>query len=153
MPDIGEGIAEAEIAEWLVAPGETVREDDPLVAVMTDKATVEIPSPVTGKLVWQAGQPGDVLAVGAELVRLEVDGAGNVAADASEVEAPPRDAPPEPAEEMPAEEKPAGKDPSEDAPPPAPPAPAPQAPPLPAAAAAPLRPAGEKPLAAPSVRA
>ena len=77
MPDIGEGIAEAEIAEWFVATGETLREDDPLVAVMTDKATVEIPSPATGKLIWQAGQPGDVIAVGAELVRLEVDGPGN----------------------------------------------------------------------------
>src|SRR5690606_37038582 len=48
MPDIGEGIAEAEIAEWLVKPGDVLREDDPMVAVMTDKATVEIPSPVTG---------------------------------------------------------------------------------------------------------
>ncbi|WP_313353002.1 biotin/lipoyl-containing protein, partial [Paracoccus sp. (in: a-proteobacteria)] len=66
MPDIGEGIAEAEIAEWLVKPGDTLREDDPMVAVMTDKATVEIPSPVTGTVVWQAGQPGDVIAVGAE---------------------------------------------------------------------------------------
>lgn len=151
MPDIGEGIAEAEIAEWLVAPGETVREDDPLVAVMTDKATVEIPSPVTGKLVWQAGQPGDVLAVGAELVRLEVDGAGNVAGGAPDAEAPPRDAAPEPVGAIPAEEKPAGKDPAQDAPPTAPPPSAPRAgvPP----AAAPLRPAGEKPLAAPSVRA
>ncbi|WP_323033722.1 biotin/lipoyl-containing protein [Paracoccus sp. (in: a-proteobacteria)] len=45
MPDIGEGIAEAEIAEWLVKPGDTLREDDPMVAVMTDKATVEIPTP------------------------------------------------------------------------------------------------------------
>ncbi|WP_374327976.1 biotin/lipoyl-containing protein, partial [Paracoccus pantotrophus] len=48
MPDIGEGIAEAEISEWLVKPGDVLREDDPMVAVMTDKATVEIPSPVTG---------------------------------------------------------------------------------------------------------
>ena len=77
MPDIGEGIAEAEIAEWLVATGDTLREDDALVAVMTDKATVEIPSPATGKVIWQAGQAGDMIAVGAELVRLEVDGPGN----------------------------------------------------------------------------
>lgn len=88
MPDIGEGIAEAEIAEWLVQPGETLREDDPMVAVMTDKATVEIPSPVTGKVIWQAGQPGDVIAVGAELLRLEVEGPGNVRGEAAAPEAP-----------------------------------------------------------------
>ncbi|WP_415635662.1 biotin/lipoyl-containing protein, partial [Paracoccus aminovorans] len=93
MPDIGEGIAEAEIAEWLVKPGDVLREDDPMVAVMTDKATVEIPSPVTGTVVWQAGVPGDVIAVGAELVRLEVDGPGNVAAEAeTAAPEPPRQA-------------------------------------------------------------
>lgn len=129
MPDIGEGIAETEIAEWLVTIGQQVREDDPLVAVMTDKATVEIPSPVAGKVVWLAGAPGDVLAVGAEMIRLEVAGG----AEAASEEAAPADAP---------------------APPPAPPPPAaapkPASPPAPAA---PLRPEGEKPLAPPSVRA
>lgn len=78
MPDIGEGIAETEIAEWLVGVGQTIREDDPMVAVMTDKATVEIPSPVTGKVLWLAGEPGDKIAVGSELIRLEVDGDGNL---------------------------------------------------------------------------
>ncbi|WP_347266593.1 dihydrolipoamide acetyltransferase family protein [Paracoccus sp. (in: a-proteobacteria)] len=138
MPDIGEGIAEAEIAEWLVKPGDILREDDPMVAVMTDKATVEIPSPVTGKVVWQAGAPGDVIAVGAELIRLEVDGAGNVAGDAAEAAAAPVAAAPAPAAPQPA------------------PQPAPQAAeaaPRPAAPAAALRPEGEKPVASPSVRA
>ena len=59
MPDIGEGIAEAEISEWLVKPGDVLREDDPMVAVMTDKATVEIPSPVEGKVSWLGGEIGD----------------------------------------------------------------------------------------------
>ena len=93
MPDIGEGIAEAEIAEWLVATGDTLREDDALVAVMTDKATVEIPSPATGKVIWQAGQAGDMIAVGAELVRLEVDGPGNADGDDSSGEQAPQPAP------------------------------------------------------------
>ena len=77
MPDIGEGIAEAEIAEWLVGIGDMVLEDQPLCAVMTDKATVEIPSPVTGKVVWRAADVGEILAVGAELIRLEIEGDSN----------------------------------------------------------------------------
>src|SRR5690606_11851259 len=52
LPDVGEGIAEAELVEWHVQPGDPVREDTVLAAVMTDKATVEIPSPVAGKVVW-----------------------------------------------------------------------------------------------------
>ncbi len=78
MPDIGEGIAEVELAEWHVQPGDTVAEDQTLADVMTDKATVEIPSPVTGTVLWLGGQAGDVLAVGSELIRIEVAGAGNV---------------------------------------------------------------------------
>lgn len=132
MPDIGEGIAETEIAEWLVALGQMVREDEPIVAVMTDKATVEIPSPVAGKVIWQAGKPGDVIAVGSELVHLEVEGDGN--RKTPEAAAPPQPAIPE-------------------APAPAPPQdPAPQAPHT-APKSAPLRAEGEKPLAPPSVRA
>ncbi|MEI4472637.1 dihydrolipoamide acetyltransferase family protein [Frigidibacter sp. MR17.24] len=78
LPDIGEGIAEAELVEWLVAEGEVIREDAPMAAVMTDKATVEIPSPATGKVVWLGGAPGRMMAVGAELIRLEVEGPGNM---------------------------------------------------------------------------
>lgn len=78
MPDIGEGIAEVEIVAWHVQPGDAVAENQPLADVMTDKATVEIPSPVAGKVLALGGRPGDVLAVGSELIRLEVAGAGNV---------------------------------------------------------------------------
>ena len=78
MPDIGEGIAEVELAAWNVQPGDTVVEDQPLADVMTDKATVEIPSPVAGKVIALGGKAGDVLAVGTELIRLEVEGAGNL---------------------------------------------------------------------------
>ena len=74
LPDVGEGIAEAELVEWLVKIGDFVREDTPLGAVMTDKATVEIPSPVEGQVVWLAGKVGDVLAIGSDFVRLGVDG-------------------------------------------------------------------------------
>jgi len=78
MPDIGEGIAEVELVAWRVQPGDTVKEDQILADVMTDKATVEIPSPVAGKVETLGGQPGELMAVGAELIRLEVEGAGNV---------------------------------------------------------------------------
>ena len=78
LPDVGEGVAEAELVEWMVDIGANVREDDVLAAVMTDKATVEIPSPVEGKILWQGGNIGDVMAVGSPLIRLEVDGKGNV---------------------------------------------------------------------------
>ena len=64
MPDIGEGIAEVELAVWNVQPGDLVVEDQPLADVMTDKATVEIPSPVAGKVLALGGKAGDVLAVG-----------------------------------------------------------------------------------------
>ena len=74
LPDIGEGIAEAELVEWHVKVGDAVREDTILGAVMTDKATVEVPSPADGEIVWLAGKVGDVLAVGADFVRLKVHG-------------------------------------------------------------------------------
>ncbi len=153
MPDIGEGIAEAEISEWLVKPGDVLREDDPMVAVMTDKATVEIPSPVTGTVVWQAGQPGDVIAVGAELIRLEVDGPGNVAAEAGA--AAPAEGSSRQAETAPPDPEPA--EPKAEAPPKPEPEPEAEPPtPKPAAktlTAAPLRPEGERPIASPAVRA
>lgn len=77
MPDIGEGIAEVELAEWHVQVGDAVVEDQVLADVMTDKATVQVPSPVHGRVVALGGQAGDVMAVGTELIRLEVEGAGN----------------------------------------------------------------------------
>lgn len=77
VPDIGEGIAEVEVVEWSVALGDTIEEDDVLCVVMTDKATVEIPSPVDGILTWQACQAGDMIAVGADFVKLQVEGDGN----------------------------------------------------------------------------
>jgi 2-oxoisovalerate dehydrogenase E2 component (dihydrolipoyl transacylase) len=83
MPDLGEGIAEVEVVEWRVKPGDTVREDQVLADVMTDKATVEIPSPVNGTVVALGGDIGASLAVGAELIRLEVTGAGNAAGNAA----------------------------------------------------------------------
>lgn len=138
MPDIGEGIAEAEIAEWLVQPGDVLREDDPMVAVMTDKATVEIPSPVTGTVIWQAGQPGEIIAVGAELIRLEVDGPGNVVAETAVAPAVTQEPAVKPAPEAHPEPEPIAE-------------PAPQPPR--ASTTAPLRREGDKPIAAPSVRA
>ncbi len=77
MPDIGEGIAQVELVEWFVKVGDTVSEDQVLADVMTDKATVEIPSSVAGTVVALGGVPGEVMAVGAELIRIEVQGTGN----------------------------------------------------------------------------
>ncbi len=74
LPDIGEGIAEAEIVAWHVAVGDIVEEDAPLADVMTDKATVEMTSPVAGKVVRIAGEAGDLIAIGSVLAEFEVDG-------------------------------------------------------------------------------
>jgi 2-oxoisovalerate dehydrogenase E2 component (dihydrolipoyl transacylase) len=71
LPDLGEGTVEAEIVGWRVKPGDQVSEDDVLVEVMTEKAAVELPAPVTGKIVSTTGEPGDMVAVGAALVVLE----------------------------------------------------------------------------------
>ena len=90
LPDVGEGVAEAELVEWMVKPGDNVMEDQVLAAVMTDKATVEIPSPVIGKVIWVGAKAGEVVAVGSPIVRLEVDGAGNAKAD--EASPPAKDA-------------------------------------------------------------
>ncbi|MGE5337943.1 MAG: biotin/lipoyl-containing protein, partial [Gemmatimonadota bacterium] len=87
MPDIGEGIAEVELVEWHVQPGDAVAEDQVLADVMTDKATVEIPSPVHGKVISLGGKVGEVMAVGTELIRLEVEGAGNVSEGAPPIAA------------------------------------------------------------------
>ncbi|RXV73389.1 2-oxo acid dehydrogenase subunit E2 [Burkholderia stabilis] len=82
MPDIGEGIAEVELVAWHVEVGQTIKEDQPLADVMTDKAAVEIPSPVTGKVLELGGRIGEMMAVGSELIRLEVEGDGNLKAGA-----------------------------------------------------------------------
>jgi 2-oxoisovalerate dehydrogenase E2 component (dihydrolipoyl transacylase) len=145
LPDVGEGVAEAEIVEWHVEVGQSVLEDQLLAAVMTDKATVEIPSPVAGTVLALGAEVGSVLAVGAELVRLEVAGEGN-----EEVAAAPREAA---AAQAPAE-KPAAPRPAT-APASAPqPAVVPSAPPPPVTRApiGPPRPPGEKPIASPAVR-
>lgn len=81
LPDVGEGVAEAELVEWMVEEGQNVREDEVLAAVMTDKATVEIPSPIEGKIIWRGASIGEVVAVGSALIRLEIDGEGNAADD------------------------------------------------------------------------
>ena len=78
VPDIGEGIAEVELVAWHVKPGDAVVEDQHLADVMTDKATVEVPAHTHGKVLALGGAVGQVLAVGAELVRLEVEGEGNL---------------------------------------------------------------------------
>ena len=78
MPDIGEGIAEVEIVEWPLNIGDSIEEDDVLCVVMTDKATVEIPSPVDGTITWLGAEAGDMLPVGAIFVKLQVAGEGNI---------------------------------------------------------------------------
>jgi 2-oxoisovalerate dehydrogenase E2 component (dihydrolipoyl transacylase) len=167
MPDLGEGIAEVEVVEWHVKPGDTVKEDQVLADVMTDKATVEIPSPVHGTVTSLGGAVGQSLAVGAELIRLEVEGAGNHSADKDKAAAAPapvseQDAVAELQAGEPVAVGASGK--PSDKPEAAPAATAAAAPARPAAparaASAPrssapapaLRPAGEKPLAAPAVR-
>ena len=90
VPDIGEGTTEAEIVKWHVAPGQEIREEDPLVDVMTDKATVEIPAPVAGTVVAIEGQVGEKRPVGSQLVTLDVAGAGNVTDSAKPAAAPAR---------------------------------------------------------------
>ena len=77
MPDIGEGIAEVELSQWHVKVGDMVVEDQVLADVMTDKAMVDIPSPVHGKVLALGGEPGEVMAVGSVLISIEVEGAGN----------------------------------------------------------------------------
>ena len=71
LPDLGEGTVEAEIVNWHVKPGDTVAEDDVLVEVMTEKAAVEVPAPVSGRVLATTGAPGDMVPVGAELIVLD----------------------------------------------------------------------------------
>lgn len=139
MPDIGEGIAEVELVAWRVQPGDMVAEDQILADVMTDKATVEIPSPVVGKVVSLGGTVGEQMAVGAELIRLEVEGVGNAKHDASK---------PAPAAVAPAAADPRAAHPVPEAVAVA--ADEPRTPPRTAAPA--LRAPGDKPIASPAVR-
>jgi len=74
LPDIGEGIAEAEIVKWHIKIGDVVAEDDQLADVMTDKATVEMEAPVSGTITAIAGEEGDIIAIGSMLVEIEVEG-------------------------------------------------------------------------------
>ena len=160
MPDIGEGIAEVELVAWHVAPGDKVAEDQVLAEVMTDKASVEVPSPVAGTVVALGGEVGQVMAVGSELIRLEVEGAGNLAAGAAapagEAPRPAPDAPAPRPSPRPAEAAPEPAREAAAAPAPAvsrPAAPAVSRPAAPAASAPALpRAAGERPLASPAVR-
>ncbi|MGZ0700923.1 dihydrolipoamide acetyltransferase family protein [Pseudomonas piscis] len=142
MPDIGEGIAEVELSQWHVKVGDLVVEDQVLADVMTDKAMVDIPSPVHGKVLALGGEPGEVMAVGSILISIEVEGAGNLK-DSDQL--------PTPSKAPAAAEKPAA----------APVAAAPQVEkPAPACQAAASRPAqapvareaNERPLASPAVR-
>lgn len=138
IPDVGEGVAEVELVEWHVKVGDIVKEDDILAAVMTDKATVEIPSLFDGKIVSLGGELGERLVVGAELLTIEHDGSSSGA-----VETPEKLQEPEPQEEKPAPKSAAM------------PASRPEKAkrePVAGTARAP-RPEGQPPLAAPSVRA
>ncbi len=148
LPDVGEGTAEAEIAAWHVKVGDMVEEDQLMVDVMTDKATVELTAPVSGKVMATHGAAGAMAAVGGPLIEFEVDGEGN-AAQAPVREAPVREAAVEPKPEPEVEAKsrtqtkakPNGKD-----------EPAPTAPRPIARPAVATRTPGDKPLASPAVR-
>src|SRR3954468_23742213 len=83
VPDLGEGIAEVELVVWHVAAGDTIVEDQGLADVMTDKASVEMPSPVAGKVLALGCEVGQMLAVGSELIRIEVEDAAGAASVSS----------------------------------------------------------------------
>src|SRR4051812_47615365 len=79
LPDIGEGIAEAEIVAWHVKVGDTIAEDQQIADMMTDKATVEMESPVAGKVIELAGEVGDQVPIGSVLAVIETAGADRAA--------------------------------------------------------------------------
>jgi len=87
LPDLGEGTVQAEIIGWRVKPGDTVAEDDVVVEVMTEKAAVEVPAPVSGRVVSTTGQPGDMVPVGSELLVLETEARGAQPSPATAVDA------------------------------------------------------------------
>ncbi len=74
LPDLGEGMVESEIGEWFISVGDQVSEEDVVGTMMTDKAAIEVSSPITGKVIRLGGEPGDVVAVGAALLVFETDG-------------------------------------------------------------------------------
>ncbi len=98
LPDIGEGLEEAEIVEWLVAVGDTVARDQALVEVLTDKASSELPSPTAGVVVALGGDEGDRLRVGDLLIEIDDGSAGDADPPRSEATAPPESMPAEPTE-------------------------------------------------------
>jgi 2-oxoisovalerate dehydrogenase E2 component (dihydrolipoyl transacylase) len=130
VPDVGEGVAEVELVAWHVQFGDQVAEDQVLADVMTDKASVEIPSPVAGRVVALGGEVGQTLAVGSELMRIEIGAAGAAS--------PP---PPRPVTAAPAPASIAAAA-----------APRPAAPAAPAAAPAPRPAVGQRPIASPALR-
>ena len=147
LPDVGEGVVEAEIVEWHVKEGDTVTEDQHILDVMTDKATVEIPCAVNGTVKKLVGEPGDVIAVGTEILFIDVD--GEVPDDVEETKEPETEdtaVAEEPSKEEPKAE--AKEDKAEPKSAPAPEKPKAQ-PPAQAQAA---RSSGERPLASPAVR-
>jgi len=135
LPDIGEGVVEGEIVEWMVAVGDVVKEDDPILSVMTDKATVEIPAPCDGTVTSMVGEAGDIIPVGGVCIVFDVEGDGNASEAAPLVEE----------KTAPVEEKTVETPPAPELPPVA-------APTAPAAAAPVARAAGTKALASPAVR-
>ncbi|GAA0530517.1 2-oxoisovalerate dehydrogenase E2 component (dihydrolipoyl transacylase) [Rhizomicrobium palustre] len=102
LPDVGEGTAEAEIVAWHVAVGDLVHEDQLLVDVMTDKATVEMTSPVAGKVLAIKGNPGEMATVGAPLVEFELEGAAHIEAPAPKTQEAPQAVQEDEQEEAPA---------------------------------------------------
>src|SRR5215510_5599195 len=106
MPDLGEGTVSAEVVAWHVKPGDLVHEDQVMCEVMTEKAAVEMPAPVTGRVISISGEPGDMVAVGSELVVFDTDATSAASGDApvSKAPAPP---PPEPMKAPPGAAKPA----------------------------------------------
>ena len=147
LPDVGEGVAEAELVEWHVKPGELIREDQILAAVMTDKATVEIPSPVNGRVLSLGAEIGVAVAVGSELIRIEVAGDADAAPEEDVPAAPTPPAAPSPPAAVVADAPALSQV-------PAPPRARPGLSPLRASLqpAGPPRALGEKPLASPAVR-
>jgi 2-oxoisovalerate dehydrogenase E2 component (dihydrolipoyl transacylase) len=150
MPDVGEGVAEAEIVEWAVKVGDLVKEDQVIAAVMTDKATVEIPTPVAGSVLNLGGAVGDVLAVGSELIRIDAPGLPDSAAPAAPKSAPQKRELEPPPTVKPEAAEPAPRGAAET--PPRPNEPQKAAPRQLATHTGAPRPLGEKPLASPALR-
>ena len=134
LPDIGEGVVEGEVVQWHVSVGDSVSEDDPIVDVMTDKATVTIPSPVNGTIASLSGDVGDMVAVGSTLVQFG-------SADGASAPSPATEPEPEPEPEPAPEPEPI-----------VPPSPTPKSDPVPVAMPAPEPVSSGRALASPAVR-